>query len=126
MGFYFHIDTGKVLIQYEWLKGKGYLGELPDAATVFVPASAVGWLEHEYGGYYLVVGYRVTPMIQPTFKMDKLDPDKDRGGDNLTDFYYGLNLNVDRNARFQVFYRDSERGGDFVSKGWRAQVSARF
>ncbi len=127
MGFYFHIDTGKVLFQYEWLKGKGYLGEVsPSPAPVASNSPGFSWLDRDYGGYYIVVGYRVTPMIQPTFKIDKLDPDKDEGGDSRTDFYYGLNLNVERRARLQVFYRDSEEGGDFIGKGWRAQISARF
>jgi hypothetical protein len=113
MGFYFHIDTGKVIFRYEYLRGEGYMG-------------AEEWMPHKYGGYYIVTGYRVTPLIQPTFKLDKLDPDKDEGGDNLTDFYYGLNLNFQRLARLQVFYRDSERDGDFIGKGWRAQVSALY
>jgi hypothetical protein len=65
-------------------------------------------------------------MIEPTFKIDKLDPDKDEGGDTRTDLYYGLNLDMERRARLQVFYRDSKEGGDFIGKGWRAQVSARF
>jgi hypothetical protein len=127
MGFYFHIDTGKVLFQYEWLRGTGYLSE-----AEYAPLTSGDWItdftwqDKEYGGYYIVVGYRVTPLIQPTFKIDKLDPDKDEGGDNLTDFYYGLNLNFQRAARLQVFYRDSEEDGDFIGKGWRAQVSAMF
>jgi hypothetical protein len=127
MGFYFHIDTGKVLFRYEWLKGEGYLGETTEAplASVDTPPG-YAWQDRDYGGYYIVVGYRVNPMIQPTFKMDKLDPDKDEGGDNRTDFYYGLNVNLERRARLQVFYRDSQEDGDFMSKGWQAQVSARF
>lgn len=127
MGFYFHIDTGKVLFQYEWLSGTGYLGELPVSPLVTdVDSPGLEWLDRDYGGYYIVVGYRVTPMIQPTFKMDKLDPDKDEGGDGLADFYYGLNLNMERRARLQVFYRESKEDGDFKAKGWRAQVSARL
>ena len=127
MGFYFHIDTGKVVFQYEWLKGKGYLGEVSPAPTLVASdPPGFSWMEREYGGYYIVVGYRVTPMIQPTLKIDKLDPDKDEGGDNRTDFYYGLNLNMESRARLQVFYRDSKEGGDFMGKGWRAQVSAKF
>ena len=126
MGFYFHIDTGKVLFQYEWLTGTGYLGEAPPVYTLVQVPPGFSWLDRDYGGYYIVVGYRVTPMIQPTFKMDKLDPDRDEGGDSRTDFYYGLNLNVERHARLQIFYRDSEQDGDFIGKGWRTQISARF
>jgi hypothetical protein len=113
LGFYFHIDTGKVLFQYEYLKGEGYLG-------------GEEWMDYEYGGYYIVAGYRITQFIQPTFKIDKLDPNKDEGDDNLTDLRYGLNLNFERSARLQVFYRESERGGDFIAKGWCAQVGALF
>jgi hypothetical protein len=112
-GFYFHIDTGKVIFQYEYLKGKGYMG-------------SDDWMAVDYGGYYVIAGYRVIPLIQPTIKIDKLDPDKGQGGDDLADFYYGLNLNFERAARLQVFYRDSEKDGHFIGKGWRAQVSAVF
>jgi hypothetical protein len=127
MGFYFHIDTGRVLFQYEYLRGEGHLGKAPTALLqADQDASTVGWLDYEYGGYYIVVGYRVTPMIQPTFKIDKLDPNKDEGGDSRSDFYYGLNLNFERLARLQVFYRDSQEDGDFIGKGWRVQVSGRF
>ena len=127
MGFYFHIDTGKVLFQYEWLSGRGYLDQVKLAPTLLAPAPTLyAWYDRKYGGYYLIVGYRVTPMVEPTFKMDKLDPDKDEGDDSLTNFYYGINLNVQSRARLQVFYRESDVGGDFASKGWRAQVSARF
>jgi hypothetical protein len=127
MGFYFHLEASKLLLQYEWLRGKGYLGEAPPIDT-YASGDSTGlwWYENKYGGYYLIVGYRVTPMIEPTFKIDKLDPDKDEGGDTRTDLYYGLNLDMERRARLQVFYRDSKEGGDFIGKGWRAQVSARF
>ncbi len=126
MSFYFHVDTGKVLFQYEWLRGKGYLDEATPVDTLIATSPSLDWFDREYGGYYLVVGYRVTPMIQPTFKIDKLDPNRDEDGDTRSDLYYGVNLNVERRARLQVFYRDSKEGGDFVGKGWRAQVSARF
>jgi hypothetical protein len=127
MGFYFHIDTGKVVFQYEWLRGEGYLDEAeddPELASADPPGFA--WQELEYGGYYLVVGYRIKPMIQPTFKVDKLDPDRDEDGDGRTDYYYGLNLNLESRARLQLFYRDSQNDGDFIGKGWKAQVSTKF
>jgi len=127
MGLYFHIDTGKVLFQYEWLRGEGYLDEAEEESGLLAAEhTGLAWQEREYGGYYIVVGYRVTPIIQPTFKLDKLDPDRDEGGDDRADYYYGLNLNLERRARLQVLYRDSKEDGDFIGKGWRAQVSARF
>jgi hypothetical protein len=112
-GFYLYLDTGKVIFQYEYVRGRGLL--MGDE-----------WTTSKYSGYYIVVGYRLTRFVEPVLKVDKLDPDRNVGGDKLTDTYYGLNLNVERKARFQVFYRDSKTGGIFTDKGWRAQVSARF
>jgi hypothetical protein len=110
---YFHIDTGKVLFQYEYMRGKGYLGKEE-------------WSTDKYSGYYITVGYRVIPLVQPTFKLDKFDPNRGQGGDALADYYYGVNLNYDQVTRLQVFYRESKEDGDFKSKVWRAQVSAMF
>jgi hypothetical protein len=111
--FYFHVDTGKVIFQYEYVRGEGYLG-------------TDEWMANKYSGYYVIVGYRVIPLIQPTFKVDKFDPNRSEGDDKLTDYYYGLNFNYERTARLQVFYRDSKKAGDFAGKGWRAQVSVLY
>ena len=110
---YFHIDTGKVLFQYEYMRGKGYLGK-------------ESWMADKYSGYYITVGYRVLPLVQPTFRLDKFDPNRNEGGDGLADYYYGVNLNYSRTARLQVFYRESKEGGKFDTSGWRAQVSGIF
>jgi hypothetical protein len=112
-GFYFQVDTGKVVLQYEYIRGKGRLVEDQ-------------WEGDKFGGYYLVLGYRIRPYIEPTIKIDKLDPDRDESGDNLSDMHYGLNFNLERKARLQVFYREGKEGDSYRNHGWLAQVSARF
>jgi hypothetical protein len=112
-GFDIHFDTGKVILQYEYIRGRGRLvdGE---------------WMSDKFSGYYLVAGYRIKPFLEPAFKLDKLDPAWDTGGDKLTDLHYGLNLNFERTARFQVFYREGKIGGKYKDHGWRIQMSARI
>ena len=59
-------------------------------------------------------------------KLDKLDPDWDASDDKLTDLHYGLNLNLERKARLQIFYREGKTGSSYRNHGWLAQVSAKF
>ena len=40
--------------------------------------------------------------------------------------HYGLNFNLERKARLQVFYRESKSGDRYSNHGWLAQVSAKF
>jgi len=112
-GFYFQIDTGKVVLQYEYIRGKGQFVEDQ-------------WQSDKFSGYYLILGYRIKPYIEPVVKMDKLDPDWDQSDDKLTDMHYGLNFNLDRKARLQVFYREGKMGDSYRNHGWLAQVSAKF
>ena len=112
-GFYFQIDTGKVVLQYEYIRGKGRLIE-------------GRWQGDKFSGYYLVVGYRIKPYLEPVVKLDKLDPDWDQSYDKLTDMHYGLNFNLERKARLQVFYREGKTGDSYRNHGWLAQVSAKF
>lgn len=112
-GFYIHFDTGKVILQYEYIRGRGRL--VDDE-----------WKGDKYSGYYLVVGYRIKPFLEPAFKLDKLDPDWDTSGDKLTDLHFGLNLNLERKARLQVFYREGKLGGTYKDHGWRVQMSAKL
>jgi hypothetical protein len=119
-GFYFQVDTGKVVLQYEYVRGKGRLVEDPQGSDDLI------WQGDKFSGYYLVVGYRIKPYIEPVIKIDKLDPDRDADQDNLSDMHYGLNFNVERKARLQVFYRESKTGDSYTDHGWLAQVSAKF
>ncbi len=112
-GFYFQVDTGKVVLQYEYIRGKGRLVEDQ-------------WQSDKFSGYYLVLGYRIKPYIEPVIKLDKLDPDWDESDDKLTDLHYGLNFNLERKARLQVFYREGKTGDKYRNHGWLAQVSAKF
>ena len=84
------------------------------------------WQGSKYGGYYIVVGYRVNALIEPVFKVDVCDPDKDADADRLKDMHFGLNLNFERKARLQVFYRESKVAGRFDDSAFLAQASARF
>jgi hypothetical protein len=58
--------------------------------------------------------------------VDILDPDKDADGDRMTDLYFGVNLNFQKSARFQVFYRESKVAKKFDDCTYLAQISARF
>jgi hypothetical protein len=112
-GFYFQVDTGKVILQYEYIRGKGRLVE-------------DRWQGDKFSGYYLVLGYRIKPYVEPVIKMDKLDPDWDESGDKLTDMHYGVNFNLERKARLQVFYREGRTKDSYRDHRWLAQVSAKF
>jgi len=112
-GLYFQVDTGKVVLQYEYIRGKGRLVEDQ-------------WQGDKFSGYYLVLGYRIKPYIEPVIKLDKLDPDWDESDDKLSDMHYGLNFNLERKARLQVFYREGKMGDSYRNHGWLAQVSAKF
>jgi hypothetical protein len=113
MGFDLFLDTGKVLYQMEYISGEGRLVE-------------AGWSEAEYGGYWIVVGYRITPMIEPVFKFDRLDPDQDKDGDTRTDLYYGLALNFSGRGRLQAIYRENSVDGEYVGDAFLVQVSAQL
>ena len=112
MAFDLYLDA-KVVLQYEYVRGEGLMGE-------------DNWCDAKYSGYYLVLGYKVTPLIEPVFKMDRFDPDKDEDSDRRTSDHYGVNLNFERRARLQVFYGESEEAGKFMDSGFRVQVSARL
>ena len=91
-GFDLFLDTGKVLVETEYIAAKGRVTGTSTSLDV------------KHGGLYAIVGYRITPLIEPVFKYDKYDPDKDIDDDELTAFYTGINLNFERKARLQVFY----------------------
>ncbi|HVP57897.1 MAG TPA: porin [bacterium] len=89
------LDTGKVLVESEFIAARGMV------------TSANTALDKKFGGYYAIVGYRVTPLIEPVFKYDKMDNDKDNDADATvtTNTYLGVNLNFEGKARLQVFYK---------------------
>jgi hypothetical protein len=91
-GFDLYLDTGKVLLETEYIAADGRV------------TGALSSVDVKHGGWYTIVGYRVTPLIEPVFKYDKYDPDKDVDDDELTAYYVGVNLNFERKARLQMFY----------------------
>ena len=113
------LDTGKVFFQYEHIWAQGRL----TGGGVTLPSM---WQDSKYGGYYIVLGYRVNPLIEPVLKIDVCDPDKDTGADRLKDMHYGVTLNFERKAKFQVLFRESEVDGRFDDNAFLAQASARF
>ncbi|MFH1313154.1 MAG: hypothetical protein ABIJ00_07965 [Candidatus Eisenbacteria bacterium] len=123
------LDTGKMLFQYEHVWAQGRLSDAGIAAPGGLGAGSAlpsEWQGSKYGGYYIVLGYRVNALIEPVFKVDMCDPDKDTDTDRLKDTYLGVNLNFERKARFQVFYRESKVAGRFDDSAFLAQASARF
>jgi hypothetical protein len=58
--------------------------------------------------------------------VDICDPNKDADGDRETDLYFGVNLNFQRSARVQLFYRESKLAKRYSDHAFLAQFSARF
>jgi hypothetical protein len=112
--FDLYLDTGKVLVQYEHVWAQGRV------------TNYASFTDAEYGGYYVVVGYRVTPLIEPVYKVDIFDPDKDADGDRQTDMYFGVNINFQRSARVQLFYRESKLAKRYSDGAFMVQASASF
>lgn len=122
MGFDIYLDAGKILFQMEYISGKG----LP-ASQWKTPDDLSDPIE--YGGYYIVLGYRVTPMIEPIFKWDKYDPDKDKDDNSQRDLCLGLNLNFEGKGRLQTCYRireDESQEKDVENNQLIVQMSGKF
>jgi hypothetical protein len=114
-GFDLFLDTGKILLQYEHIWAQGRVND-----------DALDFKTDKYGGYFVVLGYRVNPLIEPVWKVDICDPNKDADGDRMTDLYFGVNLNFQRSARVQLFYRESKLAKRFAGSAFLAQVSAKL
>jgi hypothetical protein len=121
-GFDLYLDAGKMLIQYEsvWAKGPASHQEVVD------DEGNTAWVITEHGGYFVVLGYRVTPLVEPVVKVDVYDPNKDMDGDRQTDFYFGCALNFERKARLQLFYVENKVAKRFANSEFLMQMSAKF
>jgi hypothetical protein len=117
-GFDMYLDAGKVLFQMEYIRGEGLLGsQWKTAGDISDPIS--------YGGWYVLVGFRVTPLIEPVFKFDKYDPNTDVDDDAYSDICLGLNLNFEGKARLQTCYRIKREEADentLLNKGENNQL----
>jgi hypothetical protein len=111
------LDTGKLLVEGEYISAKG--------CNAWIGS---GWTgsETEYAGYYAILGYRITPLIQPTFKYDTYDPDKDTDDDEVTAMYFGLNLNFEGKARLQTFYVTVDEDPSVDNNKLVVQAQAKF
>ncbi len=108
------LDAGKMVIQFECLWATGRVGDLGE------------WKPVDYGGWFLLLGYRFKRFIEPIYKLDVCDPDKDANGDFLKDQYIGVNLKVHPSARFQFFYRESSVAKRWVGSAFLAQLAAKW
>jgi hypothetical protein len=122
MGFDAYLDAGKILFQMEYIWAEGRVGgQWKDAGDISDPI--------KYGGYYVIIGYRVTPMIEPIFKYDKYDPNKDADDNSQRDLCLGLNLNFEGKARLQTSYRirdDESQKEDVENNQLIVQMSGKF
>jgi hypothetical protein len=122
LGFDLFLDTGKVLLETEYISADGLVTGTSTSADV------------KHGGYYVIVGYRITPLIEPVFKYDKYDPDKDAADDEAlsasenasTAMYFGVNLNLYGKARLQSFYVVKDETPSVDNNQFMMQVSAKF
>jgi predicted porin len=116
MSFDLYLDTGKVLLEGEYISAEGMVTGASTASDA------------KFGGYYAILGYRVTPLIEPVFKYDKFDGDKDNDADETvtTNMYVGVNLNFEGKARFQVFYKMADETPSVDNNQVLVQVQAKF
>jgi hypothetical protein len=109
-GFDAYLDAGKALFQMEYIRAKGLLVSEKDPEDADVKIWP--WRENDFGGWYVLVGVRVTPLIEPAFKYDKYDPNTDKDNDATSDVCLGLNLNFEGKARLQTWYRIKREEAD--------------
>jgi len=116
LSFDLYLDTGKVLIEGEYITADGMVTSVSTASDT------------KFGGYYAILGYRVTPLIEPVFKYDKFDSDKDNDDDETitTNMYLGVNLNFEGKARFQTFYKIADETPSVDNNQVLVQVQAKF
>jgi len=125
LSFDLYLDTGKVLIEAEYISADGMIGPT-DMIDPKHPAYAAS--DTKFGGYYAILGYRVTPLIEPVFKYDKFDRDKDNDDDStvMTNMYVGVNLNFEGKARLQMFYKIVGETPSVDNNQLLVQVKAKF
>ncbi|MFH1219571.1 MAG: porin [Candidatus Eisenbacteria bacterium] len=136
MGLDIYLDTGKLLFQMEYVRAQGLLKSHKE--VVAPDTLDVAWSNDKYGGYYILLGYRVTPFLEPVFKYDRYDPNTDKKDDLLTDpnrnekddlltdMYFGVNLNFEGKARLQVGYRMRDEATDKDNNQLLVQAGAKF
>ncbi|MFZ1946903.1 MAG: porin, partial [bacterium] len=121
-GFDMYLDAGKALFQMEYIRGEGLPGsQWTRDGDSSDPVS--------FGGWYVLVGFRVTPLIEPVFKYDKYDPNTDEDDDGRSDICLGLNLNFEGKARLQTCYRikrEESDDADVENNQLIVQMSGKF
>jgi len=115
-GFDMFLDTGKLLFQAEYITAEGRVTSISTAEDL------------KFGGYYATIGYRITPLVEPVFKYDKYDCDKDDDADDTitTNMYFGVNLNFEGKARLQTIYKVADEDADIDNNVLIIQAQAKF
>jgi Phosphate-selective porin O and P len=124
-GFDLYLDTGKILVEGEYITADGMVL----ATNVTDPKHPIyGAADTKFSGYYAILGYRVTPLIEPVFKYDKYDNDKDNDADETvtTNMYLGVNLNFEGKARLQAFYKIADETPSVDNNQVLVCVKAKF
>ncbi len=113
------LDTGKMVVQYELVSASGRLGD-----KMFGEDSS--WKSVDYGGWYLLLTYRIKRMLEMLYKVDKIDPDKDVGSNDIRDTYLGFNLRIHPDARIQTVFVETKKAGKFHQSRWILQIATKW
>jgi hypothetical protein len=120
-----------VLLESEYIRGDGLVGK----TTSFTDCDTSGCQtttglhikDVKYSGYYVLVGYRVTPMVEPVLKYDRYNPNTDKD-DMFSNIYMGLALNFEGKARLKTFYvvKQEPSKSKIDNNVFMMQVEAKF
>jgi len=78
-------------------------------------------------GYYLEVGYKVIPQLQPMIRYDFYDPDTDASNDEDTITAIGVNVYLGKNAKVQIFSETkTEKPTDIKNDVITVQTAVKF
>jgi hypothetical protein len=112
--FDLYLDTGKVIFQTEYVRGHGIM------------LDGV-WSDRDHGGYHILIGYRVIPLIEGLYRYDKFDPTRGQIQDTIKDHYLGINFNFRRSSRLQIAYVwRTEEPVSLSNDRFQAFLSAKF
>lgn len=117
--FHLFLDTGKMIVQYEHVGSKGRLGD-----NLFDEDSS--WKSVDYGGWYLLLTYRIKRIFEVLYKVDSIDPDNHNSSDKVRDTYLGCNLRIHPDARFRTVFVERKKAGEPVQSQWIFQIATKW